>query len=77
MWKIFGYPDLPPKNFKLDPRANQYSGHVYIPRSYKMVFLYQEGKSLEEIANIFSCTRERVRQCIWKEYRKKEMKINE
>ena len=67
-WRWFGYPDLPPKSFKLKCKTNQYTNEDYFPRYYIMTRFYLHGKSLEQIASLFNVTRERVRQCIWKCY---------
>ncbi len=73
MWKLFGYPDLPSRNFKLKSKINKYTGNNYIPNYYKIASLYKEGYTLEILASIFNITRERARQCIWKAYRENEM----
>lgn len=70
LWRIFGWPDLPPKDFIVRNKVNQYSGKEYQPRYDTMALLYLDGKSLLEIAEIYNVTQERVRQCLWKAYRK-------
>lgn len=67
-WKYFGYPDLPPKSFKIQPKMNQYTDKFYFPRHYIMANMYVNGFNLKEIAEHYNVTRERVRQCIWKCY---------
>lgn len=73
IWKLFGTPDLPPRNFKLKSKYNQYTKKFYFPRSYKMASMYRFGYNIEDVANVFNVTRERVRQCIWKAYRENEI----
>lgn len=68
-WRLFGYPDLPPKSFRVKPRRNPYTNNLYFPRSYIMTNMYLNGFELQEIADHYNVTRERIRQCIWKCYK--------
>lgn len=69
-WRIFGFPETPPKYLlKVIPRVNQYTLDVYYPRSYAMAILYKRNLSIEDISQVAKVTRERVRQCLWKVYR--------
>lgn len=73
IWRIFGYPDSPPKNFKIKFSYHFPSDKVYLKRYLQMAFLWQQNYSLEDIAKEYNVTRERVRQCIWKAYIENEM----
>lgn len=73
IWKLFGTPELPPRNFKLMPKINVYTGKEYTPRYYTLTRIYNSGVEIDKIASAFNLTRERVRQCIWKAYRENEM----
>jgi hypothetical protein len=68
-WNIFGWPDLPPKDFKPQNAINKYTGKEYQPLYNTMALLYLDGVTVYEIAEIYNVTRERVRQCVWKSYR--------
>lgn len=68
-WLLLGIPDLPPKDFIVKFKINEYNGKIYAPRSNTMAQLYVAGRSVEDIAAIYNVTRERIRQCIWKAYR--------
>ena len=52
-----------------------YMNNRYRDRYKCMAFCYSCGDSLETIANEYNCTRERVRQCIWKYYREKTKQL--
>lgn len=70
IWKIFGYPDLPPRDFRAKPRINKYTGKELKRTRYdEMIKLYLDGSSISRIAKEFNVTRERVRQYAWKAYR--------
>ncbi len=69
LWEFVGRPDVPPKVFKVKPKKNAYTNKLYMPRHYEMAAMYLDGKSVEEIANCYNVTRERIRQCLWKAYR--------
>lgn len=71
-WKMFGYPDLPPKDFPAKIRYNHDTGECYIPRHWYMAFLYQNGCNVWQISKYHNTTRERVRQCLWKAYRSQD-----
>jgi DNA-binding transcriptional regulator YdaS (Cro superfamily) len=68
-WKLVGTPDLPPR-FKLAPRLSIYTGKPLTLRSQIMAEQWLAGDTVDEIATKAVVTRERVRQCIWKEYRR-------
>jgi hypothetical protein len=68
-WNIFGWPDLPPRNFNVTVKHNNYTGKFYMPNYRVMGRMYSLGHDVEFIAKEFNVTRERVRQCIWKSYR--------
>ena len=67
-WKYFGYPDLPPRTFKATFIINRYTGKPYFPRYMRMANMYLNGYKLQDIADEYNTTRERIRQCIWKAY---------
>ena len=73
-WKLFGRPDCPPKKFSVDLKVNQYTTQTYYPRYRSMALEYQKGVSVEDIAEYYGVTRERVRQCLWKAYYDSEKK---
>ncbi len=68
-WKYFGYPDLPPRTFKATFIINQYTGKSYFPRYMRMANMYLNGYNIQDIANEYNVTQERIRQCLWKSYR--------
>ena len=69
-WTVFGTPDLPPRDFEVTYLVNQYTGKEYLPKYMNMAELYLSGVDIEVIAKAYNCTRERVRQCVWKAYRR-------
>lgn len=40
-----------------------------MPRYKVVAFNYLEGRSIQELADIYGVTRERIRQMLWKAYR--------
>jgi hypothetical protein len=67
IWKLFGRPDLPPKDFKVEHRINPRTNRFY--DRCVMSQAYVNGITIERIAMQYNVTRERVRQMIWKSYR--------
>lgn len=53
------------------PHPGEFKGYFPKPliRKRMMTFMYKHGSSIEEIAEAYNVTRERVRQCIWNQYR--------
>jgi len=74
-WKITGTPDLPPR-FTITPYNSIYTGKPMKLRSQQFAAEWLAGASIEDIATKAVVTRERVRQCIWKEYRRSEKSDN-
>lgn len=69
-WSVFGYPDYPPKLKNHNPRLNSVTRGVVVTRSYSMYRFYCSNGDIQTIADFYDVTRERVRQCLWKEYRR-------
>jgi len=65
-----------PSRDKLDVYAivNRYSLKPYYPRYLLMAIMYKDGWDVNEIAEKFNVTRERVRQCLWKVSRRRGVK---
>lgn len=57
-WKLFGRPEYPPA-IKV---------HRATSRADVMMWLYENGCKIEDIASFYTVPRERVRQCLWKVY---------
>lgn len=68
-WQMFGYPELPPKDFVVKPIERDYDGTYYMPKSYQVAEEYLSGTPVEELAEKYKITRERVRQLLWKAYK--------
>lgn len=64
IWFIFGKPDIPPRDFKINLKS-----YNTLPRYIKLTNLYLLNQDIETIAKTNNITRERVRQCVWKAYR--------
>lgn len=58
------------KSLQVHPKVNRYTLEPYYPRYILMAILYKDGFTIEEIATMYDCTRERVRQCLAKVQRR-------
>lgn len=76
-WKLFGRPDVPPRDFKVMWRRNIYTGGRYYSRACMVAGDYLAGSDIETIAKQYNVTRERVRQIVWKEFLSYEQKYHD
>lgn len=65
-------PDLPDRDkLQVYPLVNRYTLKEYYPRYLLMAIMYKDGFEINDIAERFNVTRERVRQCLWKVNRRR------
>lgn len=69
-WIKGDYPDR--DKLEVYPVVNRYTLNPYYPRYLLMAIMYKDGWEVEQIAEKFNVARERVRQCLWKVYRRRE-----
>ncbi len=69
-WENYELPETP-RDFSIIPLESSITpGEYFKPRSQFMAQMYIDGFHLEDIAKLYKVTRERIRQCVAKEYRR-------
>lgn len=70
-WFLFGLPDYPPRSFEVLAYKSVYNnGEPFFTRGQEVSKKYLAGAEPEQLAKELNVTRERVRQILWKDWRR-------